>query len=137
MELTIYEPAYYTNIHGSDPEIKAFLEMVSSFVVNKTYSPIITDVIIAPVVAPKEIIDQGSWAESTKCWPSSNDAAIFIHIPYDEYVNASCDGKKKLLLSAAFSAMDRIKKKGKMDVNQFKEDVMKCIKRETDLFEQV
>lgn len=135
MELTIYEPAYYTKISGSDPEIKAFLEMVSSFVITRKYSPVITDVSIAPVVAPKEIIGQGLWAESTKCWPSSNDAAIFIHVPYDEYVNASCDGKKRLLLSAVFSAMDRIKKKGKMDANKFKEDVMECIKRETDLIE--
>ena len=133
MKLTVYEPAYYTKINGSDPEIKAFLEMVSSFVITRTYSPVITDVSIAPVVAPKEIIDQGLWAESTKCWPSSNDAAIFIHVPYDEYVNASCDGKKRLLLSAVFSAMDRIKKKGKRDANKFKEDVMECIKREPDL----
>lgn len=36
-------------------------------------------------------------------------------------------------MSAVFSAMERIKKKGKMDVNQFKEDIMECIKREPDL----
>lgn len=123
MELDLYEPAYYTKINGSDPEIRAFLDRISSFVADKTYSSVISIVRIAPVVAPQEILDQGLWAEEIKCWPSSNDAAVFIHIPYEEYVNASMDKKKKLLLLSLFSAMERIGKRSRIDVERFINDI--------------
>ena len=135
MELTIYEPAYYSKINGSDPNIKSFLDKISSFVVDKTYSPVIFEIMIAPVVAPKEILDQGLWDESAKCWPSSNDAAVFIHIPYKEYVNASVDEKKRLLLLSVFSAMERIEKKGKINMKQFKKDILECLQGEIKLYE--
>jgi len=117
MELTIYEPAYYSKINGSDPNIKSFLDKISSFVVDKTYSPVIFEIMIAPVVAPKEILDQGLWDESAKCWPSSNDAAVFIHIPYKEYVNASVDEKKEtsFIISVFSDGEDREKRKNQCE----------------------
>jgi len=129
MRLKIYDVAYYTKEYGVIKEISALCQDISDYVESKSYSEMVNYIRFGPVVAPKEILEKGLWKEYKKIWPSSKDAAIVVHIDFDTYVNATIEGKKKLIIENLLKAVKSISKKAKIDYTLFEKDIMDFCKK--------
>lgn len=83
MELILFDPAYYSKEFGVDKEIRKFLDDISNYFSQKSYSKTITIIRISSPIVPKKVVDDGGWPSTIKCWPSSHDASVFNRIKYD------------------------------------------------------
>ena len=61
MELNINSPAYFTNHYGVDDEVYRYCQNLHNYFKTKEYSETLTIIGITPIVAPKEVYNQGLW----------------------------------------------------------------------------
>ena len=129
MILKFFKPAYYSKCNDVD-EIMGFLSMISDYVIDKEYSPIINKVMIGPIIAPEEVISSGLWRDKViRCWPKSHDASVSLHIDYNEFTNSSYENKQIMLVINLLNSIKVLEFKGKFDYITFKNDVMEFCKR--------
>ena len=67
MELNINSPSYFTKQYGVIDEIYSMCRGISKHVENKQYSDLVDIVGITPIIAPKDIIEQGLFKQEKKC----------------------------------------------------------------------
>ena len=127
MDLQLNSPAYFSQEHGIDDEIYWFFREIAKYFVDRDYSEIINCVGLIPIVAPKEIIDQGLWAEYKKIDKSSKLAIISKQTDYLKYLNADIKGRKQLMVENILSSMKSIAKKGKIDYTKFEKDLLTAV----------
>ena len=124
MRLKIYDVAYYTKEYGVIEEVSTMCQELSDYVEDKSYSEIVNYIRFGPVAAPNEILEKGLWKDYKKIWLSSKDAAVVVHIDFDTYVNATTEGKKKLIIENLLMAVKSISKKAKIDYTLFEKDII-------------
>lgn len=128
MELNINSPSYFTQQYGVIDEIYNMCKEIRYWVKDKSYSPIVDIVGIVPIVAPKEIIEQGLCKESKKCEAKAGFASVSLQIDYETYVNADIDEKKKLIVNNILASVKAIHSRAKIDFTEFHNDILQyCI----------
>lgn len=63
MELNINSPAYFSVQYGVDDEVYRYCRSLYAFFQDKEYSKTLSVIGITPVIAPKELYEQGLWKE--------------------------------------------------------------------------
>ena len=112
MELNINSPAYFTNHYGVDDEVYRYCQNLHNYFKTKEYSETLTIIGITPIVAPKEVYNQGLWKEKVQIVSLGTCAMI--------------DGKIQLIEEMLIKAIKKVKTKGKFDLEKFKEDLLNC-----------
>lgn len=125
MELNINSPAYFTNHYGIDDEVYKYCQQLHDFFRTREYSESMNIIGITPVIAPKEIYDQGMWKEKVQVVGLESCAIIDIRMDFDNYYNADSNGKIELIQQMIIRAVRKIKSKGKFDWEKFRDDLLK------------
>ena len=123
MELNINSPSYFTKQYGVIDEIYSMCRGISKHVENKQYSDLVDIVGITPIIAPKDIIEQGLFKQEKKCDIKYGFASVSLWIDYDEYLKADITDKQIILAS-----IKTISRKAKIDYKQFCEDIFQYCK---------
>ena len=125
MLLEIKEPSYYSQHHSTDDEIIKMFKEIIEYVKGTEYSEVIQMVNICPVVAPQEKLEQGLWEEDVTISKIVGVASVFKQINYEEYVNATIDERKKLIVKCIIDAVWMIKSRHgtKMNAKKFELDL--------------
>lgn len=124
MDLNINSPAYYTNIHGIDDEIYWMCKELSNYMIEKKYSDFLDIIGIVPIIAPRDEIERGLWKEVKKYEIKYKIATVSIRIDYDIYVRADIEKRKSLIIENILKSVKSISKKGRLNYNQFKRDII-------------
>lgn len=125
MELNINSPAYFTEHYGIDDEVYKYCQQLHDFFRTREYSESMNIIGITPVIAPKEIYDQGMWKEKVQVVGLGSCAIIDIRMDFDNYYNADSNGKIELIQQMIIRAVRKIKSKGKFDWEKFRDDLLK------------
>ena len=125
MELNINSPAYFTDHSGIDEEVYKYCQQLHDFFRTREYSESMNIIGITPVIAPKEIYDQGMWKEKVQVVGLGSCAIIDIRMDFDNYYNADSNGKIELIQQMIIRAVRKIKSKGKFDWEKFRDDLLK------------
>lgn len=125
MELIINSPAYFTDHYGIDEEVYKYCQQLHDFFRTREYSESMNIIGITPVIAPKEIYDQGMWKEKVQVVGLGSCAIIDIRMDFDNYYNADSNGKIELIQQMIIRAVRKIKSKGKFDWEKFRDDLLK------------
>ena len=126
MELNINSPAYFTNHYGVDDEVYRYCQNLHNYLKTKEYSETLTIIGITPIVAPKEVYNQGLWKEKDQIVSLGTCAMIDVRMDFESYYNADSDGKIQLIEEMLIKAIKKVKTKGKFDLEKFKEDLLNC-----------
>ena len=124
MELNINSPAYFTDHYGIDEEVYKYCQQLHDFFRTREYSESMNIIGITPVIAPKEIYDQGMWKEKVQVVGLGSCAIIDIRMDFDNYYNADSNGKIELIQQMIIRAVRKIKSKGKFDWEKFRDDLL-------------
>lgn len=124
-ELNINSPAYFTDHYGIDEEVYKYCQQLHDFFRTREYSESMNIIGITPVIAPKEIYDQGMWKEKVQVVGLGSCAIIDIRMDFDNYYNADSNGKIELIQQMIIRAVRKIKSKGKFDWEKFRDDLLK------------
>ena len=122
MELNINSPVYFKEQYGVDDEVYRFCQKAYLFFKDKEYSDTLHTIGIVPVVAPKELCDNGLWKDSTRFLCNKQTVSIVIKMDFESYYKADSFGKVEKTKEMILTAVKRIKSKGKFDYDRFKED---------------
>ena len=125
MELNINSPAYFADHYGIDDEVYKYCQQLHDFFRTREYSESMNIIGITPVIAPKEIYDQGMWKEKVQVVGLGSCAMIDIRMDFDNYYNADSSGKIELIQQMIIRAVRKIKSKGKFDWEKFRDDLLK------------
>ena len=125
MELNINSPAYFTDHYGIDDEVYKYCQQLHDFFRTREYSETMNIIGITPVIAPKEIYDQGMWKEKVQVVGLGSCAMIDIRMDFDNYYNADSNGKIELIQQMIIRAVRKIKSKGKFDWEKFRDDLLR------------
>lgn len=125
MELNINSPAYFTDHYGIDEEVYKYCQQLHDFFRTREYSESMNIIGITPVIAPKEIYDQGMWKKKVQVVGLGSCAIIDIRMDFDNYYNADSNGKIELIQQMIIRAVRKIKSKGKFDWEKFRDDLLK------------
>lgn len=125
MELNINSPAYFADHYGIDDEVYKYCQQLHDFFRTREYSESMNIIGITPVIAPKEIYDQGMWKEKVWVVGLGSCAIIDIRVDFDNYYNADSNGKIELIQQMIIRAVRKIKSKGKFDWEKFRDDLLK------------
>ena len=128
MDLNINSPAYYKNIYGVDDEVYWMCRDISTFVKEKKYSDIVDIVGISPVVAPKELIENGQWKEEIKYDLKFRLVSVRKQINFDKYINSNAEEKCKLIAGNILQSIKSISRKAKIDYVLFENDLLGFLK---------
>ena len=79
MELNINSPKYYKDVYGVDDEIYRLCQDIYIYFKDKSYSEIINIIGIIPIIAPKELLENGKYKE-----PIFGKAYLTIGSSFDE-----------------------------------------------------
>lgn len=124
MELNINSPAYFSEQYGVDDEVYRFCRSLHAFFQDKEYSETLSVIGITPVIAPKELYEQGLWKEHTKIVSLGACAIISIRMDFESYYETDSNGKIELIREMIVKAVRKIKAKGKFDWERFRDDLM-------------
>ena len=124
MELNINSPAYFTDHYGIDDEVYKYCQQLHDFFKTREYSESMNIIGITPVIAPKEIYNQGMWKEKVQVVGLGYCAIIDIRMDFDNYYNADSNGKIELIQQMIIRAVRKIKSKGKFDWENFRDDLL-------------
>jgi hypothetical protein len=124
MELNINSPKYYKDVYGVDDEIYRLCQDIYIYFKDKSYSEIINIIGIIPIIAPKELLENGKYKEVKHCSVAYGFADVNLFMDYEKYVEACMDEKKSMIVKNVVDSVKAIKTKGKIDFNHFKEDMM-------------
>ena len=125
MELNVNSPAYFTDHYGIDDEVYKYCQQLHDFFRTREYSETMNIIGITPVIAPKEIYDQGMWKEKVQVVGLGSCAMIDIRMDFDNYYNADSNGKIELIQQMIIRAVRKIKSKGKFDWEKFRDDLLR------------
>ena len=125
MELNINSPAYFTDHYGIDDEVYKYCQQLHDFFRTREYSESMNIIGITPVIAPKEVYDQGMWKEKVQVVGVGSCAMIDIRMDFDNYYNADSNGKIELIQQMIIRAVRKIKSKGKFDWEKFRDDLLR------------
>ena len=125
MELNVNSPAYFTDHYGIDDEVYKYCQQLHDFFRTREYSETMNIIGITPVIAPKEIYDQGMWKEKVQVVGLGSCAMIDIRTDFDNYYNADSNGKIELIQQMIIRAVRKIKSKGKFDWEKFRDDLLR------------
>ena len=125
MEININSPKYYKDVYGIDDEIYRLCQDVHVFFKDKSYSEIINIVGIIPIIAPKEMLANGKYKEVKNCSIAYGFADVNLFVDYEQYVAATMDEKKSLIVKNVVDSIKAIKAKGKLDFKLFESDMIK------------
>jgi len=115
MILNINSPAYYTQKFGVDSELYALSRKISKSVQNKKYSDVIDTIGIVPIIAPKELLEDGLFKEKVHVSKSYKFADVELQINYDEFINSNDETKKKLYITNIIDSIKVLEKRLKRD----------------------
>lgn len=137
MLLDIKTPCYYEQHYQVDKEIVQMCQNIAEKVKGIEYSEKVQMIDVLPVVAPEEVLEDGSWKEEVTWNKSIGRASVFKHIDYELYMNGTIDVRRKLTIQCVIDAIWMIKKKPgtKMNAKQFKSDLLKFIEKNEWQFE--
>lgn len=124
MELNVNFPAYFADHYGIDDEVYKYCQQLHDFFKPREYSESMNIIGITPVIAPKEIYDQGMWKEKVQVVGLGSCAMIDIRMDFDNYYNADSSGKIELIQQMIIRAVRKIKSKGKFDWEKFRDDLL-------------
>lgn len=124
MELNINSPAYFTDHYGINEDVYHYCQKLHEFFKDKEYSSTMTIIGITPIIAPKEIYDQGLWKEKVQIISLKTCAIISIRMDFDYYYHANNDEKIELIKQMIIKAVKKIKTKGNFDFERFKNDLL-------------
>lgn len=125
LELNINSPKYYKEVYGIDNEIYRLCQDMYLYFKDKSYSEIIDIIGIIPIIAPKELLENGKYKEVKYCSVAYGFADVNLFVDYDKYIEANMDEKKALIVENVVDSVKAIKTKGKIDFNRFKEDMIR------------
>ena len=125
MELNVNSPAYFTDHYGIDDEVYKYCQQLHDFFRTREYSETTNIIGITPVIAPKEIYDQGMWKEKVQVVGLGSCAMIDIRMDFDNYYNVDSNGKIELIQQMIIRAVRKIKSKGKFDWEKFRDDLLR------------
>ena len=125
MELNINSPEYYKEVYGIDNEIYRLCQDMYIYFKDKSYSEIIDIIGIIPIIAPKELLENGKYKEVKYCSVAYGFADVNLFVDYDKYIEANMDEKKALIVENVVDSVKAIKTKGKIDFGRFKEDMIR------------
>lgn len=125
MELNINSPKYYKEVHGIDNEIYRLCQEMYLYFRDKSYSETIHIIGIIPIIAPKELLENGKYKERKYCEVDYGFADVNLCIDYETYVGAGMDEKKALIVKNVVDSVKAIKTKGKIDFKRFQEDMIR------------
>lgn len=123
MELNINFPAYFSSHYGVDDDVYRYCRNLHEFFKDKEYSETLSIIGIVPVVAPKQLYEQGMWKERTQMKALGSCAIIDIRMDFESYYQADSDGKIELIKEMIVKAVKKIKAKGKFDWERFRDDL--------------
>ena len=124
MELNINSPAYFTKYYGVDDDIYKYCRELHDYFKTKEYSKTLSVIGITPVIAPKEVYDQGLWKERVQIVALGTCAMIDIRMDFESYFNADSRGKIEQIQQMLIKAIKKVKSKGKFDWERFREDLL-------------
>lgn len=122
MELNINMPAYFKQHYGIDDEVYRFCQKVQAYFKDKEYSDTLHTIGIAPAAAPRELYDDGAWAESVRLISGKSCAMISIRMDFEEYYRADSAERIRLTKMMILKAVKKIQSKGKFDYDAFERD---------------
>ena len=134
MELNINSPKYYKDVYGVDDEIYRLCQDIYIYFKDKSYSEIINIIGIIPIIAPKELLENGKYKEVKHCSVAYGFADVNLFMDYEKYVEASMDEKKFMIVKNVVDSVKAIKTKGKIDFNHFKEYSGSVVKTKIQAF---
>lgn len=127
MEPNINSPAYYKNIYGVDDAVYWMCRKISLYFEDKNYSDLVDIIGICPIVAPKELIENGKWKENITYDLEYRLVIVGKQIEYDQYVNSDDEVKCKLMVGNILKSIKCISKKAKLDYNLFEKDLLEFV----------
>ena len=92
------------------------------------YSDLVDIVGITPIIAPKDIIEQGLFKQEKKCDIKYGFASVSLWIDYDEYLKADITDKQIMIVKNILASIKTISRKAKIDYKQFCEDIFQYCK---------
>ena len=116
MELNINSPSYFTKQYGVIDEIYSMCR------------DLVDIVGITPIIAPKDIIEQGLFKQEKKCDIKYGFASVSLWIDYDEYLKADITDKQIMIVKNILASIKTISRKAKIDYKQFCEDIFQYCK---------
>lgn len=128
MQLNINSPAYYTSNYGIDNEIYRMCQGISRFMRNKNYSEKIDVIGLVPIIAPKELIENGEWKEEIRYDMKYKVVYVSKHIEFEKYIHSDINEKKELIIDNILKSIKVIRKKSKFDYDRFKNDLLEFLK---------
>ena len=128
MELNINFLSYFTILFGFIDDIYSMCRGISKHVENKQYSDLVDIVCITPIIAPKDIIEQGLFKQEKKCDIKYGFASVSLWIDYDEYLKADITDKQIMIVKNILASIKTISRKAKIDYKQFCEDIFQYCK---------
>lgn len=108
MELNINSPAYFSEQYGVDDEVYRYCRSLYAFFKDKEYSETLSVIGITPMIAPKELYEQGLWKEHTKIVSLGACAIISIRMDFESYYEADSNGKIELIREMALTLFARL-----------------------------
>ena len=133
MQLNINSPAYFSNEYGVDGEIHFMCREISKFMNERHYSEKIETIGIVPIVAPKDLIEQGAWQEEIKYSMKLKLAYVSKQIEFNEYKLASINERKLLIVNNILVSVKAISRKGKLDYARFSKDLLKFLEIDLEI----
>lgn len=124
MQLNINSPAYFTDHYGINDEVYRHCRVLYEYFLDKEYSEKLSVVGITPVIAPKELYNQGKWKEKVQIVALGTCAMIDIRMDFESYYKADSAEKIELIDEMLIKAVKKIKSKGKFDWERFREDLL-------------
>ena len=124
MELNINSPSYFTKQYGVIDEIYKMCREISKYVENKQYSNIVNTIGITPIIAPKDIIEQGFFKQEKKCDIRYGFASVSLWIDYDEFLQSDLINKQIMIVKNILDSIKVIARKAKIDYEKFYDDII-------------
>ena len=124
MQLNINSPAYFTKQYGVIDEIYKMCREISKYVENKQYSNIVNTIGITPIIAPKDIIEQGFFKQEKKCDIRYGFASVSLWIDYDEFLQSDLINKQIMIVKNILDSIKVIARKAKIDYEKFYDDII-------------
>ena len=123
MELNINSPAYFTQQYGVNERVYWYCKKCHEYFKDKEYSETLRIIGICPQCAPKDLYQQGKWKEKVRLIENGSCASIDIRIDFDQYYNATDEGKV-IIRNTIMKAVKKVKAKGKFDYESFCRDLL-------------
>lgn len=125
MSLQINSPAYYTRIYGIDEDIYKMCLSVSKSIDVSKYTSDLDSIGITPIIAPKNVLDDGKCKEMKVISLTYRYADISLQIDYEKYISSDISIKKILIKENIFKSLLLIKKKLKssFDYERLEKDI--------------